>query len=1468
MLDQTTIKIQNQYLNKLIQKFVFYIVTKDNSYIIQFFQKKNKSGIIIIDQYINTQSNSNLDDYFIICFDYTSILIPISDISLLFPFFSINEESVIYCLSEEIKLKLQQLRNMNNSKFRFNFSEGNNRLFIEREIPSFLTRFIPDYGKYNPTIRKIFYDYWTIIRFCVSGFLIKIAYQNSNYDRIIHYEELFSNKRNLEEEMKEDRFIELMPLDHGSSSSIYLVYLIEKEEICLLKFFLTGEEDKLFERERNNYNNIHHPLLPRYFGTAIYKSHKCLLIEYLVGKPLSYVSEMNLSINDKIKIIFEIIIIIEYLHYNNYIYRDLKPNNIIIDKNKTAILIDFDRMIQNNQKDTLKSDEFTDNFEIQFFAPEIIERKRFTNKSDIYSLGKVIQFIISGETSVKLSILQDICNDCLNLDEDKRPTISLMSSFFFDIYFDEEGIENIFDDDSHDSSLFPLLFLFVEYQNKFVHMKLASFFKHGIDICKDDDGNIHYHKGNDEDVDEEEVLFKHIPKNLINSFCFYHLAADNYNNPKAQYNIGLIHLIGVDIDRAIYYLSLAADQNYVKAQHKLGKIYYKGKYITEDIDTAIYYLTLAAQQNYLKSIFELATIYYDGMNPPRDIEKAIYYFKLGAEQNNVASQFALGEIYYHGKHCAIDIEKAIYYFSLASNNNHDISQFNLGYIYYEGEYVQRDIKKSIHYYSLAADHNNVEAQYNLGLLYFNGNFVEKNINKAIHYFSLAANQNNVESIFFLGNIYSKSDSIYQNVNKAIYYYSLAADLNHSESQFILATIYIEGEIIQRDINKAIHYYSMAAKQDNCHALYHLGVIYSSNKYDQRDIHKAIHYLTLAANLDYPNAQNTLGNIYFDEEKPIKNIDKAFYYYKLAANHNFRDSLFNLGLLYSDGEYVDRDIKKAIHYYLLAANQNSVQAQYNLGVIYYKGIDVERNTDKAIHYLTLAANQNFREAQYILGIIYGEDEYVPRDINKSLYYFTLSANQNYHRAQFRLGLTYYRNEIIPRDIDKAFHYFSKAAEQGNAESQFFLGLIYSEGKYVERDMNKAIRYLLKASNQNFLPAHFNLGYIYSDGKYVPRDIDKAIHYYTLAANGNDTRAQINLAIIYEEGKNVPKNMERAFSLYKLAADQNNPDAQYILAVMYYEGDYLPRNIEKSLYYYHLAANQNDRNALYNLGIIYEEGKFVQKDVSKAIHYYTLAANKNQPKAQFYLGLIYFKGRIVQRDIKKGIYLITLSSMNGFILAHFFVGFFRHEGKYVKCDINKAIHHYKETSSFNNQYAKNNLGIIFKNGFENQIKRNLGLAIEYFKEAIRQKNDKIAMYNLAHLYLYENIRDDGIDESIQLLINSALQTFSHSIFLLCLALIKKFNGDMISIKNKVDESTFNDSELSNNVCQMIIKYELNNDITFERFFECYRKIDFLYDLELESFISHELADRKLNPDDNKISKIPKINELFYEGFGFDI
>lgn len=81
--------------------------------------------------------------------------------------------------------------------------------------------------------------------------------------------------------------------------------------------------------------------------------------------------------------------------------------------------------------------------------------------------------------------------------------------------------------------------------------------------------------------------------------------------------------------------------------------------------------------------------------------------------------------------------------------------------------------------------------------------------------------------------------------------------------------------------------------------------------------------------------------------------------------------------------------------------------------------------------------------------------------------------------------------------------------------------------------------------------------------------------------------------------------------------------------------------------------------------------------------------------------------------------------------------------------RSIHFYKEASSLNIQYSKNNLGIIFKRGFEDEIKPRLGSSIDYFEEAIRQKNDKVSMHNLGHLYLYEEPIKQSLDKSIDLL-----------------------------------------------------------------------------------------------------------------------
>ena len=78
-----------------------------------------------------------------------------------------------------------------------------------------------------------------------------------------------------------------------------------------------------------------------------------------------------------------------YLKENNYIYRDLKPNNVMIDINNQVILIDFDRMIEND------ASNYTKDFSPYFVAPEITQENGIiTDRSDIYSIGLIINFFL------------------------------------------------------------------------------------------------------------------------------------------------------------------------------------------------------------------------------------------------------------------------------------------------------------------------------------------------------------------------------------------------------------------------------------------------------------------------------------------------------------------------------------------------------------------------------------------------------------------------------------------------------------------------------------------------------------------------------------------------------------------------------------------------------------------------------------------------------------------------------------------------------------------------------------------------------------------------------------------------------------------------------------------------------------------------------------------------------------------
>ena len=205
------------------------------------------------------------------------------------------------------------------------------------------------------------------------------------------YEKLEEPK--IEKVLEPEKILFLQHLGVGFSSYVRLIYHIELGQLFAIKtLHLKNDRGKqLYDRELRNYERIRHPSLPRFYGESIINNEKCMVIEYIRGQRLDKMIRESLFLEDKINLIFQMMVIIEYLQNNKLIYRDMKPDNFIVDRYKRLFLIDFDRMIGEEEQEI--TEETTINFGSYFHPPEIRDGtiKEYTFEEDVYSLGKLFE---------------------------------------------------------------------------------------------------------------------------------------------------------------------------------------------------------------------------------------------------------------------------------------------------------------------------------------------------------------------------------------------------------------------------------------------------------------------------------------------------------------------------------------------------------------------------------------------------------------------------------------------------------------------------------------------------------------------------------------------------------------------------------------------------------------------------------------------------------------------------------------------------------------------------------------------------------------------------------------------------------------------------------------------------------------------------------------------------------------------
>ncbi len=144
---------------------------------------------------------------------------------------------------------------------------------------------------------------------------------------------------------------------------------------------------------------LHHSGLPELVEEFQNKNMLCVVRQYARGIPLSRLEE-PLSETQIINVGIQLCEILAYLHGQKppIIHRDIKPQNIVIDESGKVTLIDFG--ISREYDESARAD--TVFFGTQEFAPpEQYGFSQTDNRADIFSLGVVLAWLLTGRTSLK-----------------------------------------------------------------------------------------------------------------------------------------------------------------------------------------------------------------------------------------------------------------------------------------------------------------------------------------------------------------------------------------------------------------------------------------------------------------------------------------------------------------------------------------------------------------------------------------------------------------------------------------------------------------------------------------------------------------------------------------------------------------------------------------------------------------------------------------------------------------------------------------------------------------------------------------------------------------------------------------------------------------------------------------------------------------------------------------------------------
>ncbi|XVF00129.1 hypothetical protein REPUB_Repub03eG0258400 [Reevesia pubescens] len=167
------------------------------------------------------------------------------------------------------------------------------------------------------------------------------------------------------------------------------------------KFNASLQGEKEFKSEVQVLRKARHENLVMLVGSCSEGNHRLLVYEFVCNGSLdlhlSKHTRRPLSWEKRVKIALGAARGLKYLHDNNIVHRDMRPNNILVTHEFETLLGDFG-LARTQHEDSDQSSETITRVvgTLGYLAPEYAECGKVSTKTDVYSFGVVLLQLITG----------------------------------------------------------------------------------------------------------------------------------------------------------------------------------------------------------------------------------------------------------------------------------------------------------------------------------------------------------------------------------------------------------------------------------------------------------------------------------------------------------------------------------------------------------------------------------------------------------------------------------------------------------------------------------------------------------------------------------------------------------------------------------------------------------------------------------------------------------------------------------------------------------------------------------------------------------------------------------------------------------------------------------------------------------------------------------------------------------------